>query len=150
MSAVPPVAFRFAVRFDGQGADVDASFQEVSGIELDMRVESFQEGGENRFRHALPRGVKHPRLSLKRGTVAADAWLVKWCKDTLEGVLAAPHPPTRDLEVSLLDAEGKALRQWSFTQAYPVKWEVEAFNSTRNEVAIEMIELAYVACQRKT
>ena len=50
---------------------------------------------------------------------------------------------TQELTVSLMDSSGAPARSWSFVNARPVKWEVEGFNSTKNEVAIEKIELAY-------
>ncbi len=49
----------------------DAAFQEVGGLEAEIEVETVVEGGENRFVHRLPKPVKHPNLSLKRG-LASD------------------------------------------------------------------------------
>jgi phage tail-like protein len=145
----PPTAFYFTVRFAGQGADIDASFQEVSGIGHEMETESFHEGGENRFVHQLPKGVKHPRLTLKRGVAPIESKLVAWCRETLEGGLGVTVKPASDVEVSLLDGEGGVLRQWTFTNVFPVHWTVDAFVSTKNELAIEKIELAYAVSQRK-
>ena len=42
-----------------------------------------------------------------------------------------------------MDEQASAIRSWSFVNAYPVGWEAEAFNSTKNELAIEKIELSY-------
>lgn len=148
-TAAQPTAFHFAVRFAGEGKDVDASFQEVSGIGAEMEVESYHEGGENRFQHQLPKGVKHQRLALKRGIAAADSKLAKWCRETLEGGLAVAVKPATDVEVHLMDGEGKTIRQWSFANAFPVHWMVDPFVSTKNELAIEKIELAYAWSQRK-
>ena len=147
-TASPPTAFHFAVRFAGEGKDVDASFQEVSGLGPTMDVEAYQEGGENRFQHQLPKGVKFPRLSLKRGLAPADSKLTKWCKDTLEGGLAVALKPG-EIEVHLLDGKGETIRLLSFANAYPVSWTVDPFVSTKNELAIEKIELAYAWSQRK-
>src|SRR5262245_26795068 len=119
MPADPPTAFHFAVRFAGEGKDVDASFQEVSGIGPTMDVEAYHEGGENRFEHQLPKGVKFPRLALKRGLAPIGGKLAKWCKDTLENGLAVALKPG-DVEVHLLDGKGETIRQWSFANAYPV------------------------------
>ena len=148
MAADPPTAFHFAVRFAGEGKDVDSSFQEVSGIGPEMEVEAYSEGGENRFQHQLPKGVKFQRLALKRGVMPSDSKLAKWCRDTLEGGLAVALKPG-DIEVHLLDGEGKTIRQWSFANAFPVHWTVDPFVSSRNELAIEKIELAYAWSQRK-
>jgi hypothetical protein len=40
------------------------------------------------------------------------------------------------------------LRAWQFNDAYPVKWSVEGFSSTKNDVAIEQIAFAYTYSQR--
>lgn len=146
-SQYPPPAFYFRVSFDGGGGKSDTSFKEVSGISSEMETEAYQEGGENRFRHALPKGVTHPNLVLKRGIAGLGSPLVAWCKEVLEGDLAKPVEP-QSLTVSLLDEEGSPLRSWSFTGAFPVKWDVEAFSSTKNEVAVESIELAYTSSTR--
>jgi phage tail-like protein len=139
----PVSAFYFSV----SGLGTDSSFQEVSGISSEMGTEEYHEGGENRFRYALPTGVTHPKLVLKRGIEAIDSPLVKWCKDVLEGDLVQPIKP-RSIYVKLLDGKGDPLRAWSFGGAYPVKWEVDGFHSTKNEVAIESIELSYTYSYR--
>src|SRR5689334_12408423 len=131
----PPSAFYFKVEFNGQ-TNSDTSFAEVSGIRSEMDLEPHSEGGENAFVYQLPKGVKHPNLVLKRGVGATYSPLVKWCMNTLH----AGYPTdivTKMLEVKLLNKEGKPLRHWSFADAFPVKWEIDGFKSTKNEVAIE-------------
>jgi phage tail-like protein len=143
----PPAAFHFAVRLDPAAGGGEAMFQEVSGIGAEMETEAVHEGGENRFVHALPKGVKHPRLVLRHGVVAIDSGLVKWCRQVLESGLAQPVR-TQQIEVHLMDASGESLRRWDFTGAYPVKWSVDAFGSTKQEVALESVELAYGTVRR--
>jgi phage tail-like protein len=143
----PPPAFYFKLSFGGSPNE-DTSFQEVSGIGSEIDVQEVVEGGENRFVHRLPKGVKHPLLNLKRGITGTDSTLVKWCKSVLEGDFINPIT-TKNLDVFLLDAEGNPLRSWSFADAYPVKWEIDSFNSTKNEVAIEKIEISYTSSERK-
>jgi phage tail-like protein len=142
----PPVAFHFTVSI-GNGAVSDASFTEVSGIGNEMQMESLTEGGENRFVWQLPNGVKHGNLELKRGVANQTSALMKWCKRTLEGELAAAIQ-LQVVIVRLLGAEGEVLRAWQFNDAYPVKWSVDGFNSTKNDVAIEQIALSYSYSQR--
>ena len=125
----------------------DTSSQEVTGIKTELELESVAEGGENRFLHRLPKAVKHPNLVLKRGIAKRDSALVKWCKEVLEQEFTKPIE-TRELQVRLLNEQKEAVRAWSFVNAYPVSWEVESFNSTKNEVAIEKIELAYSHSER--
>lgn len=145
--AFPPSAFYFAVRLDPASAGGDGMFQEVSGIGAEVKTEAFLEGGENHFVHALPKGVKHPNLALKRGVVAVDSGLVRWCRQVLDGGLAQPIQ-TKLIEVHLMGLTGEALRSWRFTGAYPVKWSVASFNSTQHEVALEVVEIAYSAVER--
>ena len=82
-ASYPPAAFHFVVRFDPASGVNDASFQEVSGISSEMTTRSYHEGGENRFEHLLPEGVKNQRLTLKRGLASAESGLVRWCKAVL-------------------------------------------------------------------
>lgn len=144
----PPAAFHFAVTFGDQAKDADGAFREVSGIAPEMDTEQVIEGGENRYVLALPKGVKHPRLVLKRGIAPNSSRLLMWCLAVLEGGLARPVYP-KMVHLFLLDGAGDPLRAWSFANAYPVKLEVEAFNSTKNEVAIEKIELSYAYSKRE-
>lgn len=143
----PPSAFYFSVNIGTGTSHIDSSFQEVAGMDLTMDLEEYVEGGENRFAHQLPTGVKPQKLSLRRGIAAAQSPLVAWCKRVLEGGLAEPIVP-QPVQVSLLDGAGAPLRVWSFTNAYPVHWAIEAFNASKNEVAIEHIELVYQTATR--
>ncbi len=115
---------------------------------VEMELESYREGGENRFVHQLRKGVKSLRLSLKRGVAPADSGLVKWCKEVLEGNLVRRIKP-QQVELSLLDGEHRPLRSWVFDNAYPVKWSVAEFSAKKNEVALETVELAYTTAVRK-
>jgi phage tail-like protein len=143
----PPVAFHFTVGFGVLPPSTDSSFQEVSGISAEMETESLVEGGENRFVHKLPKAMKHPNLVLKRGVAALSSPLVRWCRAVLEGGLVQPIEP-RTLHVFLLDADGLPVRAWSFDRAWPLRWEIEAFGATKNELALEKIEFAYAGVRR--
>lgn len=144
----PPVAFQFAVLLDGSDAQApEASFREVSGIGASLELEPYSEGGENRFVHQLPKGIKQSPLVLKRGIALSDSRFVAWCKSTLEGGLCQAIRP-RTLQVRLLNENGDPLISWSFSNVYPVKWSVDAFESTKNQVAVETIELVYTTAER--
>ena len=145
----PPSAFYFSVgfAFARAGGLADTSFQEVSGITSEIETEEVVEGGENRYVHQLPKGAKHPNLVLKRGIATSFSPLVTWCKDVLESDFSVPIVPTQ-MTVFLLNEYQIPIRAWSFANAYPVKWEVDAFNSTKNEVAIETIDFSYTFSNR--
>lgn len=140
--AYPPPAFYFKVIFSATMGMSDTSFQEVSGIGSKIDTEEIVEGGENRYVHKLPTKVTHPNLVLKRGIAKITSPLIIWCKAVLEGDFMAPIIPMPIL-VNLMNEKKIPVRIWSFANAYPVNWEVEEFKSTKNEVAIEKIELSY-------
>jgi phage tail-like protein len=148
MLATMPVAFHFVVRFAGDGAGNDTAFQEVSGIGSEMDTTDFAEGGENRFVHSLSVGVKHTALSLKRGVADLDSSLVKWCRATLEGGFGQTIE-NRDFTVALIDATGKPLRKWWFSNAFPQSWTIDPFEADEGSVAIEKIVLGYAIMARK-
>lgn len=144
----PPPAFYFAVSI-GNGSKIDdTAFSEVSGIGTEIETEAVVEGGENRFVHQLPKQVKHGQLELKRGITRMSSPLAMWCKKTLEGEFVTMIE-LQMIIVKLTGANGQVLRVWQFNDAYPVKWSVDPFGSTKNEVAVEKISLAYSYSQRR-
>ena len=138
----PPTGFYFKVIFSATLGMSDTSFQEVSGISSEVELEEVVEGGENRYVHRLPKSVKHPKLVLKRGIAKMTSPLVIWCRSVFEADFIAPIVPMPIL-VYLMNENKIPIRVWSFANAYPVQWEVEPLNSTKNDVAIEKIELSY-------
>lgn len=141
-SDYPPSAFYFKVVFSATAGMSDTSFQEVSGIGSEIETEPYVEGGENRYVHQLPKSVKHPKLVLKRGIAKMTSPLVIWCRSVFEGDFMIPIVPM-PMMVYLMNENKIPIRAWTFANAYPVSWEVESFNSTKNEVAIEKLELNY-------
>lgn len=145
--ARPPVAFHFSVRLLNCRQPIDSAFSEVSGIGSQIEFETVVEGGETRFVHQLPKGRKAQKATLKRGIAPANSDLIRWCAKVLQGGLGKPIEPTTVL-VHLQDAEHNPLCSWALLNAWPVSWEVDPFAASRNEVAIEKIELCYALAQR--
>lgn len=144
----PPVSFYFRVVIQGAPKISDTDFLEVSGLKLELETETLQEGGENNFLHQVPKQVKHGNLVLKRALEPLTNGLETWIKETFEGGFATKIKP-RDIVVYLMDENGKALRCWWCSHAYPVKWEVGVFNAQENKLAIETLELCYNLLERK-
>lgn len=138
----PPTNFYFKVSIPGVNANVDYAFQEVSGLNVEMTFEEIAEGGENRFKHKVPSGIKQTNLTLKRGFVTSDSKLAEWCKKTVFSDLSAKIE-TKDVAVLLLNPSGKAIMSWVFTGAWPVKWSFTDLESSKGEIMIESIEFAY-------
>ncbi|GMQ48614.1 phage tail protein [Vibrio sp. 10N] len=140
----PLPAFYFSVVIDSN--DDDSAFQEVSGIETQVETEEYREGGNNLTYH-LPKAIKSSNLTLKRGIADSSSALIQWCQEILDAQLSSAIT-TKTVSVRLLDETGSPCRVWELYNAYPVKWRVEGFNSTKNEVAIEEIEICYSRSSR--
>jgi phage tail-like protein len=144
----PPPGFHFRVTVLGVGAlmaeltGVDASFQEVSGIESKWETEDVAEGGENRFVHRLPRPASYSNLVLKRGLVYRDSFFAEWVGQTIGSGLSLPIV-TQNLLVTLLNEKANPIVAWVFVNAWPVRWEVAGLDSMRSEVATESLEFSY-------
>jgi phage tail-like protein len=139
MDSTPyPVSFYFELSFVGE----DAAFQEVTGISKEFNLEEIVCGGENRFKYRLPTVATSQNLVLKRAMLPQGSQLVNWCASCLDQSLAVSIQ-TNDVMLSLLDASGNICMQWTFYNAYPVKYSVSDLKSQDNALAIESIELAY-------
>ncbi len=114
-----------------------AIFMEVSGLEVQMDVLEYAEGGNNQFVHQLPGRAKIGHLTLKRGMTFSNAFLL-WQMQVASGDIQR-----RNVSVAVFDLAGTELIRWNFDNAYPVKWSGPAFNSTGDAVAIETLELAH-------
>jgi phage tail-like protein len=139
----PPVSFYFNVEFQGlpnSTGNLDASFQEVSGLSATVETTPIAEGGENRFTHKVPTRVSYDKLTLKRGLVK-DSALLKWASDSISQFQFSPIT----LYIHLLNETGASspLLTWEVVNAYPVKWSISNFNSEQNAIAIESLELNY-------
>jgi len=133
----PPSAFLFTVKIDGF-AD-ECSFQEVSGISFSIKTEELAEGGENRFKHKLPKEVSYPNIVLKRGLQLNSPLLLNWIKGAAEQFTFEP----KTVVVSIIDSASKPLLSWNFVNAYPVAWKLNDLKAAESAYAIETLELAY-------
>lgn len=143
----PPSAFYFKVVFGKTLGLFDTSFQEVSGIKATIETETYTELGENGSVHHLPKTPSYDNLLLKRGIADAMSPLMIWCSSIFNGDFSSPIKST-DMLIYLMNENKLPIRAWGFVNAYPVSWNIDSFNSTKNEVAIETIELRYSSFTR--
>ncbi len=125
--------------FDTSRSLFDTAFQSVSGLSVEYDVESYKEGGENRFEHKLPGRTKYGDLVLKRGFVVAGSELFTWCMKAFRDREFEPA----NVVVSLLNDKLVPLKTWNIVHAWPKKWSVSDFNSGENSLVIETLELSY-------
>ena len=122
----PPTAFYFNVQFLAPFPIPDMAFLEVSGLTMELETIEIEEGGG-------------PKVRLRA--------LSMWTTATMQMEYTTPVL-TSEIMVTLLGAFGEPTCGWLITDAYPVKWEVGAFDSKKNDVAIETIEFAYYSVNR--
>jgi phage tail-like protein len=127
-------ARRFYVEIEGHP---QAVFTEVGGLQVEMQVMEYQEGGNNGFIHRLPGPTKIGNLVLKRGLTTSNDFF-KWCMEVITRNVSRRH-----VSVLLYDTQGQEVVRWNFHNAYPVKWVGPQFTATSQATAIETLELAH-------
>ena len=130
MSAVSGTAFTAEVLGRTLGV-----FSSIKGLEAQVEVLEYREGGVNDLVHRLPGALTYPNLVLSNGltSTAIEAWF----DETRLG--AARHT----LTVTFLDNKGTAIRAWSFAEAYPIRWTGPVLAATEGNVAGEELEVAH-------
>ncbi|MBL7740219.1 MAG: phage tail protein [Chitinophagaceae bacterium] len=139
MAQYPLTGFHFSVSFESIAPVAnDFRFQEISGLEAEMEMESFTEGGENRFTWQLPKRTRYADIVLKRGLFTGTR-ILQWCKDALENFRFLPV----NITISLLNEKHEPVQSWYVVNAIPKKWSVSGFNAQENSVVVESITLSY-------
>ncbi len=130
----PVGSFKFKVEIND--IELYGGFSEVSGIEAEIELEEYREGGTN-YTHHFPKFIKHPRLTLKKGIVESGE-LLNWYKSVLSGKILK-----QKISVVLCNSLGKDISRWDFMDAYPVKWSGPELKADSNMVAVESIEFVH-------
>lgn len=135
----PPVGFHFNVAFElFPQTPNDFRFQEVSGLNVEMEMETIKEGGNNRFTYQLPVRAKYDDLTLKRGMFIGSG-IINWCRRGIEDFDFQPV----NILVSLLDSNHLPLYNWYVVNAIPKKWQVSSFNAGENSIVVETLVIGY-------
>ncbi len=146
-------AFRFAVSFapsptsGGQGTGQllgTGGFTEVTGLDVEMEVAEFAQGGRNDGVVQRAGRAKVARLILRRGMIYGPGAQVEpafwtWLSDCVSGVL-----PLRRYDVTVqVIVEGAAVATWAARRALPARLVGPQLNARTGEVAIEELQLAH-------
>jgi phage tail-like protein len=114
-----------------------AGFTEAAGLEAEIEIFEYQEGGNNLYTHKLPGRVKYPKVTLKRGvTDSNDLW--EWFES-----VTYRRIERKNMSIVLYDQEGSEVRRWNLTNAYPTKWSGSTLKANENAVSIETLEFAH-------
>jgi phage tail-like protein len=134
-------------------------FSEVSGLDSDLELETYQEGGRNHAPHRLLKGARYSNLVFKRG-VSFGTDLADWSAQVLTG----SKPVVRkDGIIVLFDRNGFGgvsstpvvggmlrlpVAAWKFTAGLPERLHGPQLNARSNEIAIETLEISHEGLQR--
>jgi len=135
----PLLAFRFDVKIPGLGS---AGFSECGGLQAELEVQEFREGGLNTYVHRFPTRLRHPVLTFRRGIVDRTLW--DWYDAIIQG-----NFKRRNGSIRILDPAGsQRVVEWQFQGAFPSNWRGPELNAAQNNVAVETFELSHQGLTR--
>ena len=139
MFEYPAAGFHFMVLFEilPQFPN-DVRFQEVSGLNAEIEMETRNEGGELRFVHQLPVRAKYSDVTLKRGKFLGSG-ILHWCNKALTDFDFSPS----NVMISLMNEQHIPLYNWYLINAIPKRLEVSGFNAQSSEIVVETLVLSY-------
>jgi phage tail-like protein len=123
----------------------DGAFQECSGLEVEMDVQDYQEGGRNDGIIRRVGRAKYSPIVLKRGMffggaggVNRDLW--RW----IQGVVAGERPVARyDGIIEVMSVGETVVATWVFDRGLPAKIRGPELNAKTGEIAIEELHIAH-------
>lgn len=127
--------YSFLVEIDGIAS---SAFKSVSGLAAEAEVIEYREGSDPvSSSRKLPGRVRYPNVRLSRGlTTSRDLW--DWWETVVNGTVER-----RNVAITLLDDSRTPVLRWLLRDAWVAKFEAPEFDASKNEVAIESIELAH-------
>ena len=122
-------------------------FAEVSGINSELEVEEYREGGRNIGPRRFPKWGRYPNLVFRRG-VTDDTFLWDWWSDVISHSFtlasgSALGTPRRNGVIVLESRAHKATAGWFFANALPERLVGPGLNARGSEIAIETLELSH-------
>ena len=135
----PLPVFCFHVQLTG--IDGGAFFKSVSGLRFETEVVPVREGGQNATTYNLIGATKWSNIVLKQGFTkdSASAGFLRWRQEWL-----TPGAGARATGViTQLNTAMQPQSTWTFYRGWPVKWEISEFDASKNELAIETLEIAH-------
>ena len=129
----PLPAYYFEVEIGG----ITYPFRSVSGLKIETDVVDYQEGGITGPIRKLPGATRYANIRLTRA-FTGDRSLYDWYAK-----IQKPIPTKVNGRITMFDRQGTPIAAWTFTNGFPVKWEGPDFDASKNETAIETIEIAH-------
>lgn len=144
----PIQGFRFFVMFVDNlriPQVLDTRFSKVSGIGVEVKDETFEQGGQSKFasRKASHRPAKYAPLVFSRGMPVFSILTME-----LEFIIQNARSSTFTIFMLILDETGLPTSAWQFERARPTKWKISDLDASASGPVIETMELSYERYQR--
>jgi phage tail-like protein len=131
----PLPVYNYRVTIDS----VTLGFSEVSGLHVEYEPVTYKHGLSFATGSKIIPGMRQPiKLTLKRGIVQKDAFLISWLHDTYVNPFKSAK---RDILIDLCDETGTPVVHWKVLGAFPTRIDAPTFDANSNEVAIETVEV---------
>ncbi|MDR0757630.1 MAG: phage tail protein [Tannerella sp.] len=133
----PLPKFYFKVAVDTDLAE--ATFQEVTGLEMEAQVIEYRHGSSPDFSTIKMPGIKkYGDVTLKKGVFVKDNKFFDWFNKIKMNTITR-----QTVTISLLDEAGDPTMVWTLANAWPSKITAPDLKSDSNEVAIETLVIAH-------
>lgn len=123
----------------------DGAFQECSGLEVEMDVQEYLEGGRNDGVIRRVGRAKYSPVVLKRGMFFSEGGAVNrelW--NWLQDMVAGKRPVERyDGVIQVMSSGREVAATWVFDRGLPQKIRGPELNAKTGEVAIEELHIAH-------
>lgn len=127
---------RHAFVVDISGIGPVGYFLTCSGLEIEVEVLSYAEGGNNENVHQLPGRLTYPPLVLTNGLTSSKS-LAEWFNKT------RTQADRQEVTITLLLEGADVERKWTFADAFPVKWTGPELSTAGLDVATESLTIVH-------
>ena len=132
----PLPKFYFKVEVDG---GMTASFQEVSGLDVESDVVEYRHGDSPDFTTIKMPGLrKASDITLKKGIFTTDVKFFEWFNEIKLNTIER-----KTVTIMLLNESGDSEIVWTLSNAFPKQVQGTDLNSQSSDAAIETLVLAH-------
>lgn len=137
-------SLRWYLEIDGITEGV---FREVTGLDSETEVIEHRVTGKggNLVVHKIPGALKWSNIVLRRG-VSDDKRLHDWRDQIEKGQIESNR---KNGTITLYDPKGTAVARYTFVKGWPAKIKGPTLDASKNEIAIEELEIAHEGLTRQ-
>jgi phage tail-like protein len=137
MAVEPNIAMRWHLEMDGI---TDAYFKEVTGLTSESQVVEVTHAGPKGTNtiFKIPGNIKFSNITFSQG-VTNNNQLYEWRKLVEDGKIQEAR---KNGTITLFAPDQSVVKRYHFFNGWPCKLEGPGFDSTKNEAAVQRMEIA--------